>query len=292
MKKILVIFTGGTIACVEKGGTLDTDETQKFKVLKDYVALFGDKVNFECVSPYTILSENLSAKNLMSLKQTVLKNLENYDGIIITHGTDTLHYSASFISLVVEKQSVPIVFVSSNLPLENAKSNGFSNFCAAVDFIENQQQKGVFIAYKNEGESVNFYRPESVSDFDSFDDKLREIPVKKQDFDVLKCEKLSNNSPVLFLKTYVGMTYPCLDSVKAVVLQTYHSGTLKSDDGKLKDFLAVAKQKGVKVVLTGVLADKNYKSEVDFSQFENVEISPFSPIYTYVKTWILTENRL
>ncbi len=292
MKKILVIFTGGTIACVEKNGTLDTNENQKYKLLDTYIKEFKNTVEFETASPYTILSENISAENLMILKQTVLKNSSNYDGIIITHGTDTLQYSAAFISLTAKIAGVPIIFVSSNLPLENDKSNGYKNFCAAVDFIEKSEKDGVFIAYKNEGECVKFFSPETLSDYDAFDDKLRELPVKVKDSDTLKCEKLSENSKVLFLKAYVGMTYPSLENVKAVVLQTFHSGTLKSDDNKLKAFLENAKRQNIKVVLTGVCEDKNYKSEIDFSQFDNVEFSPYSPIYTYVKTWILTENRL
>ncbi|MBQ7128389.1 MAG: asparaginase [Clostridia bacterium] len=292
MKKILLIFTGGTIACTRKSGILDTDEKQKYKILEDYIKKFGETAEFDCISPYTVLSENLCAENLMALKKTVLQSVNNYDGIIITHGTDTLQYSSSFISLVVSKSSIPIMFVSSNLPLENQNSNGFFNFCGAVDFILKGQGKGVFIAYKNEGENVKFYRPENVSDYDPFCNKLRLLPINKQDRDILKCEKLSENSSVLFIKPYVGMAYPPLDGIKAVVLQTFHSGTLKSDDGKLKLFLQNAERNNIKVVITGISADKNYKSEVDLKQFKNVEYSMFSPIYTYMKTWILTENPL
>ena len=113
--KILVIFTGGTIGSKLTDGFISPDRGAPYALLEKFKY---PGIGFDTVSPYTILSENLSVKELNILLDTVRKSLHmGYDGIIITHGTDTLQYSAAAVLECVKNTAVPIVFVSSNYPL-------------------------------------------------------------------------------------------------------------------------------------------------------------------------------
>ena len=137
--KILVIFTGGTIGSTVSGDYISTDGNKPYVILEKYNAQYPNDIEWDTVSPYTILSENVTCKTYSVLYDTVKDALnKEYDGIIITHGSDTLQYSAAFLSLVLGTDTVPVLLVSSNYVLEDERANGMDNFRCAVGFIENK----------------------------------------------------------------------------------------------------------------------------------------------------------
>jgi L-asparaginase len=82
-----------------------------------------------------------------------IKAIRYYDGIIITHGTDTSAYTAAFLSFVLKGIKVPIMLVSADYPLSDIRSNGLNNFTAAVNFIEKVGTKGVFVPFEKNGQT-------------------------------------------------------------------------------------------------------------------------------------------
>ena len=138
MSKILVIFTGGTIASTLRDGVMDTDKEKNYKLIDSYLNL-DDSVTFETKEPYFILSENLSFDNINTLCKCVKESLsEDYDGIVVTHGTDTLQYSASALDIILGNINIPVILVSSNYPLEDTRANGFDNFIGAIKTLMKQ----------------------------------------------------------------------------------------------------------------------------------------------------------
>ena len=186
--------------------TSETDNSStEFCVLEKDNGITG----FLTEEPYYILSENLTGKELLLLARCVEKYLhpkmqdssrrfckpmgkeaegmsskeeKGIDGIIILHGTDTLQYTAAFLSYVFADANVPIVLVSSAKPLEKidiketgkgagefagsvcekGKANGFQNFCGAVEFIRGGFCTGVYVSYANEGECVKIHSGERL----------------------------------------------------------------------------------------------------------------------------------
>ena len=156
--KILVIFTGGTIGSTLSDGWISPDADKKYQLIAKFREVSSSKAEFDSLTPYTILSENLSARELNLLIDCVRDKLSrDYDGIIVTHGTDTLPFTASALSLALGTDCLPVVLVSSNYPLEDSRANGLANFAAAVSFIESGAGRGVFVSYKNRNDRVNFH---------------------------------------------------------------------------------------------------------------------------------------
>ena len=300
MKKILVVFTGGTIACVKTENVMDTNKEMNYYLLEKYREI-DRTVEFDTISPMFILSENLCAKTLVKLATAIDEiDFSQYDGVIVTHGTDTLQYSASYVSLVCKNITKPVVFVSSNYPLDDPRANGLENFCKAVEFVKNINKFGVFVCYKNKGENAKIHSPEMLLDYDCFDDNLRSAFdsflyeynrefIKKTEY-VLPQKHYPNSlcsSSVVKQKFTPGFSFDNLsDSVKCLVLETYHSGTLKTDT----DFFEKLAKKDIKVVLCGVYGGDIYKSAKGLKSNKNLIISDKAPIYTFVKCWVCIDN--
>lgn len=292
--KILVVFTGGTICSTLENGVIDVDTKKPYTLIEKYKQI-DETVEFDTVEPYFILSENLSSIHILKLFSCVKDNLnKDYDGIIVVHGTDTLHYSASALKIMLGKIDIPVLFVSSNFPLEDERANGFDNFCGAINYVNQNKTPSVYVAYKNNGEEVVVHCPEKLLDYDTFSDKLRSIENDVLDEKILDLSdyKLNLKSNILRIKSTVGMTFPTLSNEKCVIIETYHSGTLKTDDGLFFEFVKQAKEKNIPVVLCGVSNGNVYESAKDFKELDNIVMSTFAPIYTYIKCWLLCDNGL
>ena len=83
--KILVVFTGGTIGSRYNDGVISPDSSTRYKLIEMYKQN-GGYAEFDAISPYTVLSENLNGEYFNLLYNSVKENINNYDGIIVTHG--------------------------------------------------------------------------------------------------------------------------------------------------------------------------------------------------------------
>ena len=125
MKKILMIATGGTIACtVSENGLAPALSGND---LLQYVPKLKDICHIDILEIMNIDSSNISPKHYKMMIETIEENYNLYDGFVITHGTDTMAYSSSFLSNAIENLSKPVVFTGSQLPIQvdytDAKDN-------------------------------------------------------------------------------------------------------------------------------------------------------------------------
>ena len=246
MKNILLVSTGGTIGSTVQAGTIDTTSTAQLKLLQ----LFQQQdphsdIHFHCVQPLQLLSENLAP----CVWQTLIAAIEaeqpqNYDGIIITHGTDTLAYTACALSFYFHALKIPMLVVSSDYSLDDVRANGLDNFICAIEFIRQNPIVGVFVPYRNSQQTMQLHQGTRLtcslqlsSDFFSIQNKPF-MQFENGRFTV--CNPLSTtthppiallkpqfSSRILMIKPYPGLNYAHfnLQSVDAVLHDLYHSGT-------------------------------------------------------------------
>ena len=302
MYNIAVIITGGTIASSEKDNYISlNDGKSKYKIIE----LFKEKnpdtalgINFSVFNPFTILSENLSGRYINTLIKSVKEILNNdvkYDGIIITHGTDTLQYSAAALAIALPDINLPVIFVSSNYILEDKRANGLMNFTQAVEYITAYDMSGVYVSYDGsvlDGFCLLPHIPYSdkVYAFGHADDLSKGSSAKKFliseniSFDEIS---LKDTSPVLHLKSVPGQAYPKLadTDIKAVLLETYHSGTLGTDSKELQEFCENANRQNIPVYVVGLDNRTQYESTRLYNNLYLNILPKISPISAYMYLW-------
>lgn len=297
MRKICVIFTGGTIGSVNRGAFLGTDAATGGSLLNLYQTKYGTDTAFDVCQPLNVLSENMQKADLVALADCVRERLHgDYDGIVVTHGTDTLSFTAPLFSLLFCDAPLPVVFVSALFPLEYARSNGLDNFAAAVGFI-GEKLPGVYVAFRNAGDPcakihlasrLNDCAPAS-GDFSSFggmplgemtNGTFRFFPLASNPSpaDLRRPRPASGFDParlctdILTLKAHSLTDYSLFhfaeNTPRAVVLELYHSGTVCTA-GKGENaaaFLRYCREKGAQPVLAPVAGGGNlYESAMTLS---------------------------
>lgn len=134
MKKILLFTTGGTIASKEGKNGLEP-EMQADELLS-YMGDLTSRYDITCKELLSLDSSNIQAEEWKKIARNVYENLGNYDGIIITHGTDTMAYTSSMLSFMLQNLPIPVVLTGSQMPIDNmltdARNNLYSAF-AAID---------------------------------------------------------------------------------------------------------------------------------------------------------------
>ena len=274
MKQVLVIFTGGTIGSTVSAGVINTANTQAFILLQQFKDADpqAQDIQFTTLQPLRILSENMAPAAWQILINAIeSQNLANYDGIIVTHGTDTLSYTAAVLSYYFNALKVPMLLVSSDYSLDDARANGLSNFRCAVDFIRQNIRAGVFVPYANQNQTMQVHHGARLTcslqltgDFYSVQNKSF-MRYENQVFTQLDASlpvesgiRLSANfsERIIMLKPYPGLNYATIKLVQGDVVlhDLYHSGTACAsnewgDPYSLVSFLEHCAQRGVKVYL-------------------------------------------
>ena len=305
--KILVIFTGGTIGSVISSDSIFVSEVTKYTLINDYLAKFGAEAIFETQTPFYVLSENLSAAEINALVDCVNENAKkDYDGIIITHGTDTLGYSAAALSYMIENTDIPIMLVSSNLPLEVPNSNGRINFEAAVSFIKDKSGKGVFACYKNtDEESVQIhYGIRLISSGELCDNNysIKNEPYAFYNGEKIilneRCKKITSVSPyknvflcdypdILVVNARPGDNFNYnIEKFSSVIMIPYHSGTLNTSNIAFKDFCNRAKKLDIPIFIVNLREGFDYESKKLFDDLSLIQLPLCTFIAIYVKIWI------
>ncbi|MBO7289168.1 MAG: asparaginase [Clostridia bacterium] len=300
--KILVIFTGGTIGSKTKNGYISADDSTNYILINSYKK--KSDIDFVCHNPYTILSENLSATQINILQKEIAENIDNgYDGIIVTHGTDTLQYTSTAVEYAFSNAKIPIIFVSSSLPLENKNANGYANFEAAVEFICQRVSSGVFVSYKNSNKiCVDFYIPSTICRHAECTSNIHSINSKifasyngvvkfencRYNFSLhSQVTEYITNPGILVIDSYPGNNYSySLENVNAVILNPYHSATLNTSSEYFQNFCLNAKQKNIPVFLVNAPGGITYESTKEYKDLGIITLPLCTFVSAYVKLWL------
>lgn len=282
-KKILVVFTGGTIGSDTNGKKVSLSGASKRMLIEKYREKEGDGVAFDVLSPINILSENVQRSDLKKLYDCIKgAPLSSYDGIIVTHGTDTLCFTVNWLSLVLCDIPLPLVVVSALYPLTDPRTNGVKNFTGAVTFIEKEGLRGVYCAFANDNENCKihlgsrlaypdeingFYHSAlgvhfaEISDGEVVYNSSRVLPSLKE-VESLRIPPVPSAlcDEIMLITMRALLNYAVYDfskiKPKAVIVELSHSGTLCTEGEELnfKRFAAYCGECGVPLILAPVMS--------------------------------------
>lgn len=309
--KILFVFTGGTIGSVAHDGIINTDGNRPRVLLAEYERAYGLDFSYDTVEPYTALSENNTGDTLRALCACVAEQKgKGYDGIVVTHGTDTLQYTAAALGYAFADISIPLCLVSANYPVEDARSNALPNLRGALRFIAEVGTPGVWVPYQNAGEPTHVHYATRLLESVAFTDRVESAfsacygsfqgeegfvtspahRVLPNALPALGLPAFSEHAPhILRVQPYPGMVYPSIGKdVRYILHASFHSGTVNTVSNEAKRFFAEAKEKNIPVFLTGAMKGDAYDSTSAFAQLGITPLYQIAPVAAFVKLWMLS----
>ena len=131
---VLLIYTGGTIGMVENQETGALEAFNFSKLIENVPELkrFNYNIDSYQFTP-PIDSSDMEPSLWSKLVKIVYENYANYDGFVILHGTDTMAYTASALSFMLEDLSKPVILTGSQLPIGKLRTDGKENLITAVE---------------------------------------------------------------------------------------------------------------------------------------------------------------
>jgi L-asparaginase/Glu-tRNA(Gln) amidotransferase subunit D len=324
MKKILVVFTGGTIGSIATEGIIHPSDTTQFQLLQQFQRhyVYPRQISFTTIQPLQLLSENLAPDAWKIIITAIETQTDQYDGIIITHGTDTLAYTAAALSFYFHAFNIPILLVSSNYPLTDCRANGLENFMTAVEFIcappaiRHQNPISLLVPYRNPQQPATQLHIgtrlasslQLSGDFFSVQDKAY-MQFENGQFSVLNPPtaqtqtetfslKADFSGRILMIKPYPGLNYANfnLQQVEAVLHDLYHSGTACTSmqwgkNHSLPEFIRQCTERHIKVYLTPAIPSTDTYQTTRTLLAEGAEmIWNMSVEATYVKLMLAYGN--
>lgn len=310
--RIAVIATGGTVGSVADGGVLGVrDDSAAARLIEACRARGSDDV-FTVFTPVRILSENMTPEALTAIVDCLGGLSDGFDGVIVTHGTDTMSFTAAVLAQAFADTRRPIVLVGALVPLDDPRTDGFANFDAAVSLIA-ERIPGVFVCAAN-GDGCDVHLASRVVAARAFDGKFesaggvpfgrvvggRFVPCAGAPSVGDLCRHTARPIPfrlctdVLSIAPRALLDFTAVEvpaQVRAAVVRTYHSGTLCAADGKYSFFaFAVGLQeRGIPVALACAGTDNN-AYESTHGRTEKLLSLPYTEETTLAKCMLALGN--
>lgn len=269
--RIFIIYTGGTIGMVE---TPDGLQPFDFNHLMDNVPKIGN-LGYEIGNyqfPQPIDSSNMSPEYYNQIVKAIADNYDKYDGFVVLHGTDTMAYTASALSFMLQNLRKPVVITGSQLPIGDTREDGTENLISALEVAAAKDENGepmiqeVVISFQDyivRGNRSTKFTSTGFHAFKSFNyPDLGTIdlhitynrPFLLRSQTNLPLEPMMNMDPsVLVLFLFPGITEQTVRAqlatpgIKAVVLRTFGAGNAPTEKWFL-DAIAEAVNKGLIVL--------------------------------------------
>ncbi|MDR7130329.1 L-asparaginase [Algoriphagus sp. 4150] len=251
---VLIIYTGGTLGMAydDSGALVPFNFGQ---ILEKIPILYTMDIAITVISfPEPIDSSNVTMSHWKDMAYIIYENYDSYDGFVVLHGTDTMAYSASMLSYMLQGLNKPVIFTGAQLPISAMRSDARENLMTSLEIatakingepivpevciffnhllLRGNRSKKVQSVHFDAFESEN-YPPlaESGIVIDYNTQAIRPLETHKK---LVNRNSLDNN--VLILKLFPGITQNVIDAtlningLKAIVLETYGSGNSPSEE--------------------------------------------------------------
>jgi L-asparaginase len=287
---ILIIYTGGTIGMIHDS---DTGVLKPFRfdnILEEVpeLAKFGYSISSYAFEP-PVDSSNIGPGHWIKIADIISSNYSVFDGFIILHGTDTMAYSASALSFMLEGLTKPVIFTGSQLPIGYPRTDGKENLISSIEIAAAKKNNEavipeVCIFFENKLLRGNRTTKYNVEEFNAFRSEnyppLAEMGVKiKYNYPAILSSRSKNrgltvhrnlNTEVAVLKIFPGIKQSIVKSVlsakglKAIVLETFGAGNAPDDNWMIEEINGAVKNGLVVVNVTQCKA-----GSVEMSYYES-----------------------
>ena len=252
--KILLIYTGGTIGMVKDFETGALKAFDFNELLSRIPELHLLDCQIETISfDVPIDSSNMNITNWKKMAKIIEENYSKFDGFVVLHGSDTMSYSASALSFMLEDLSKPVIFTGSQLPIGDLRTDAKENLITAIQVASLQENKKPAIQEVCLYFEYKLYRGNrttkiSAEHFNAFTSpnfpELAESGVHlKVNNDVILKQKSTKklkvhtdfDDNVAILKIFPGINQDVLNAffaipnLKGIVLETYGSGNAPTE---------------------------------------------------------------
>lgn len=262
-KKVLIIYTGGTIGMSKTSNGYAPEMNTFLEMVNKIDELKNSKMpKWDIISLHPILdSSNISLNEWNKIAELVYENYNQYDGFVILHGTDTMAYSASALSFMLENNSKPIIFTGSQIPLCEIRNDARDNLITSLMIASDDRISEVCLYFGGKllrGNRAIKYSSDGLIAFSSpnyptlgeagIEINIKEDLLLKKTNKPLKLTKMKN-VPIGVIKIFPGIQIdlfePILsENLKGIVLETFGSGNIPNNSGKLLPIIEKAFQNG------------------------------------------------
>ena len=143
-ERLLIIATGGTIA-----SRLGEDGLMPSMTIDEIIAYLpgiDSQYDIKMKDLFSLDSSNIQPEEWVEIANSINDNYKNYDGIVVTHGTDTMAYTASILTFILKNIPIPVVVTGSQLPISDFLTDAIDNLKLALTFAATGIP-GVFLAF-------------------------------------------------------------------------------------------------------------------------------------------------
>lgn len=271
--KILLIYTGGTIGMIKDSNTGVLKAFNFNELLLKIPELNLLDCEVETLSfENPIDSSNMDTKHWVAMANLIEKNYNSYHGFVVLHGSDTMSYSASALSFMLENLAKPVVFTGSQLPIGDLRTDAKENLITAIQIASLRENnlpviREVCLYFEYKLYRGNRTTKISAEHFNAFTSpnlpaiaesgvhlKIhKELLLPKNKFSKKLIVHREFDKNVLVLKLFPGLTQTMLEAIlfipnlKGVVLETYGSGNAYNESWFVSA-IAQAVKKGILVI--------------------------------------------
>ncbi|UJL48111.1 asparaginase [Virgibacillus sp. NKC19-16] len=222
MKNILLIHTGGTISMLEnkETGEVTTAEEHPLTAISDHLHAYA---NVDEIIEFDLPSPQITPQHMLKLAKKIEQVISMYDGIVVTHGTDTLEETAYFLDLVLETEK-PIILTGAMRSSNEIGSDALYNLISSlrVSVEDEASRKGVLVVMNDEIHTAKHVTKTSTSNIATFQSpQYGPIGIITKDAILFhhtilsrhtnKIHNISKN--VFLLKSYAGMDARLLEAI-------------------------------------------------------------------------------
>ncbi|MBC8511328.1 MAG: asparaginase [Cryomorphaceae bacterium] len=285
-KRILLIYTGGTIGMVKDKLKKTLVPFNFDELLKAIPELKSEDVDLDIISiANPIDSSNMNTNVWAEIAILIEKNYKNYDGFVILHGTDTMAYTASALSFMLEGLNKAVILTGSQIPIGARRSDAKENLITAVEIATSGKVSEVCVFFEDQLYKGNRTVKVNTEHFEAFESPnypiLAEVGVnikyksslsKPQDTKLIVHQNMSND--VAILKLFPGITITTIkaiiNSAKGIVIESFGAGNAPTTP-ELSALLSTANKEGKILInitqcLQGSAVDGQYETSEPFGK--------------------------